>query len=430
MIHRDKLEQDMHTASIGLSFVHKKTCPLHHHYYHHHRHSNDINNNNSDNNSIHNSGSNNNSNSMDDNHKDLYSMYQNRMENVDTFLFGTKFWNVVTDALRIVRNQWCTENQWLGMHLLCALCHVLPCILCRQSYRIYYDAIQHTLNMDTDLLDVWYSIHHQVNRKIGVVRDNHSSKSTIHAEPGIVLTRKKFYKRNMVWTCFSSEQDVWDLLFMTAVAYPDWDTLVHQCLPEKKDSTPVHEFASDTYIKPVTQDNTKQSVFFVPKHQDMMPFLIHHLFDISAYDNHDDLQSKKQDSSCYNPSNCALFRYLSRAPFYKLDDDTATVSISVKQIQDKLRDISIRQVAHCALVYIFARLFAQEAHHYIVSEALIHQFNMHPLWFPIRTRDEFFQWVFNAYTHWCKKKNELLPPHLYLVPQLNQCKAKYQFCKP
>lgn len=143
------------------------------------------------------------------------------IENIDAFLFGPKFWCIVTDALRIVRAHRTDENQLMGIYLVRSLIHVLPCVLCRESYRIYHAELSPLITMQSDLLDMWFSLHHQVNKKLGIIRDNNSSKSTIGAEPGIVLTREKFEKRIRTWTCFSSEQDMWDVLFMLAVAYPE-----------------------------------------------------------------------------------------------------------------------------------------------------------------------------------------------------------------
>lgn len=140
------------------------------------------------------------------------------IKNIDAFLFGPKFWNVLTEALKITTLHKNDQNQKHGMVLLESLVYLLPCSICRNSYLEFYYQVKQIIRKDSNLTQLLYSLHHSVNKKLGMQRDYSNLPSV--KEP-TVLTREKFQKRLSTWGTFASEEDVWDMLFISAIVYPE-----------------------------------------------------------------------------------------------------------------------------------------------------------------------------------------------------------------
>lgn len=87
--------------------------------------------------------------------------------------------------------------------LLYALRYILPCVYCRESFRVY---IKELPPGESDNLVEWlWKIHNCVNHKL-------DHKCTLGLE--------KFEKRLLIWTSFVDCYQVWDLLTILSLNYP------------------------------------------------------------------------------------------------------------------------------------------------------------------------------------------------------------------
>jgi hypothetical protein len=360
------------------------------------------------------------------------------------------------------------------MRLLKSLISVLPCIHCRHSYRIYYANLSPLLNIHTDLLDFWYQIHHQVNKKIDIKRNNQSSKSTIHEEQGIILARSKFQKRCNTWTCFSSEEDVWDLLFMVATAFPQanndakissgGDCNNNADNAHKKSSLVVNQevfsHMGNTYKNDVydyaggglQHDYSLNMQNCSLNTQDYYPF--YHTGYSKANNNtrnHADKRTigimntrsnvnmhgnthKHTSNNTKSASNNANTNNNKTSGSSAGDDDDNN---NKKNNDKEETDIRYRQLDHINFIFALVQLFLQDMHHYTVAYALNQHFNS--LEYSIRNKQVFFEWIYTCYVDWyhlkfqsthdlCLGTGKQSP--VLTLPTLAQLQKLYQKTKP
>ena len=144
---------------------------------------------------------------------------------MDTDIWGPKLWNVFYEFTRLSQRGATKSQKDKIITFFHSLVYVLPCALCRNSYRgfIRNDPIEP--HIDNGQLVEWiYFLKEKVNNKL------HRSS---------VITYQKFQKRLNAWTSLASNEDVWDVLFMVAFNHPQAQTgevkeveqkLIYYCL--------------------------------------------------------------------------------------------------------------------------------------------------------------------------------------------------------
>ena len=144
---------------------------------------------------------------------------------MDTDIWGPKLWNVFYEVTRLSQRGASKLQKDKIIAFFHSLIYVLPCGLCRNSYRgfIRDDPLESHLD-NGQLVDWIYFLKEKVNNKL-------------HRNGAI--TYQKFQKRLNAWTALASNEDIWDVLFMVALNHPHAQTghvkeveqkLVYYCL--------------------------------------------------------------------------------------------------------------------------------------------------------------------------------------------------------
>lgn len=134
---------------------------------------------------------------------------------MDTCIWGPHLWSLLDSLVRVLNPRYLLrdltdddrrEYRRDLILLLYSLRYMLPCMHCRDSYRVYVKTLPPEAEAD---LTIWlWKVHEEVNKKLDRVS-------------GCSLA--KFEKRITVWTSFVDPFQVWDMLTVMALNYPKYE---------------------------------------------------------------------------------------------------------------------------------------------------------------------------------------------------------------
>lgn len=133
---------------------------------------------------------------------------------MDTYIWGPPLWALLTTIVRIhdaEKGPFAIESideltmfRAYTLDLLNSLLYVLPCVYCRQSYRLF---VKHSPPQRQKKFVEWlWSVHCKVNTKLERTQN---------------ITLEKYSKRLYVWSSFVDAFSLWDLLTIVVRNYPD-----------------------------------------------------------------------------------------------------------------------------------------------------------------------------------------------------------------
>lgn len=132
---------------------------------------------------------------------------------MDTCIWGPPLWSLRSALIRVLYlpyDSHAHRDHEFILHykknlllFLYSLRYVLPCVYCRDSYRLYLRAMPP--ENEQDLVEWEWKVHNEVNMKL---------------ERTCGLSLEKFQKRMMVWTTFMDPMQLWDVITVLSLNYP------------------------------------------------------------------------------------------------------------------------------------------------------------------------------------------------------------------